>query len=29
VLAAQAELDDYVIVTSDTAFASFPVRTLW
>jgi PIN domain nuclease of toxin-antitoxin system len=29
ILAAQAELDDYVLGTLDAAFAGFPVRTLW
>ena len=28
-LAAQAELDDLVLVTRDPAFADFPCRTLW
>ncbi|MDS4015902.1 MAG: type II toxin-antitoxin system VapC family toxin [Candidatus Accumulibacter sp.] len=28
-LAAQAEIDDMPLVTADTAFAQFPVRTFW
>ena len=28
-LAAQAELDDLVLLTHDPAFAAFPCRTLW
>lgn len=28
-LAAQAELDDLVLVTRDSAFAAFPCTTLW